>query len=166
MNPRTVSAFGAVIFSGLFAGFLLTVLVIELTLRGHDSAVYTQVRHVELEHLDQLATALLLPAIVAATVFARTVFRRRSGRWTAAVAVVSLLVVLLISLSISVPINTEQLGWSTVTPPVDWSAIRDRWQLAHTVRTAAAALAFALLTMAVPRRGHERIEPKTRMNNR
>jgi hypothetical protein len=48
---------------GLFAGFLATVLVFEASLRGFGAAVYTQVRLIEVQHLDSLATALLLPAI-------------------------------------------------------------------------------------------------------
>jgi hypothetical protein len=62
---QTTSAFGAVLFTGLFAGFLTTVLVFEASLRGFGAAVYTQVRLIELEHLDDLATALLVPAILA-----------------------------------------------------------------------------------------------------
>lgn len=146
------SATAAVLFSGLFAGFLTTVLVLELTVRGSDAHVYTQVRLVELAHLDDLATALLLPALLAAVVLTATVIRRR-GRWLALAAVTLLLATLLISVSISVPINTAQQGWSVLTPPGDWSQVRDRWQLAHAARTITAVLAFVLLTATlVPRR--------------
>jgi hypothetical protein len=62
-----------------------------------------------------------------------------------------LLATLVISVSISVPINTAQLNWSVVAPPDDWSTVRDRWQLAHVVRTTTAVLAFVLLTVAVMR---------------
>src|SRR4051794_25189985 len=70
------SAFAAVLFSGLFAGFLTTVLVFEGSLREFGAAVYTQVRLIELEHLDDLATALLVPAILASAALALTVIRR------------------------------------------------------------------------------------------
>jgi uncharacterized membrane protein len=143
------TAFIAVLFSGLFAGFLTTVLVVEATLRGYGSAVYTQVRLIELAHLDDLATALLLPAIIASVVLAVAVFRRHgSSRWVPLTAVVLLLATLVISVSISVPINTAQASWSVVAPPADWSAVRDRWQLAHVARTTTSVLAFVLLTVA------------------
>jgi uncharacterized membrane protein len=143
------TAFVAVLFSGLFAGFLTTVLVVEATLRGYGSAVYTQVRLIELAHLDDLATALLLPAIIASVVLAVAVFRRHgSSRWVPLTAVVLLLATLVISVSISVPINTAQASWSVVAPPFDWSAVRDRWQLAHVARTTTSVLAFVLLTVA------------------
>ena len=143
------TAFVAVVFSGLFAGFLTTVLVVEATLRGYGSAVYTQVRLIELAHLDDLATALLLPAILTSVVLAVAAFRRHgSSRWLSLTAVVLLLATLVISVSISVPINTAQASWSVVAPPADWSAVRDRWQLAHVARTTTSVLAFVLLTAA------------------
>jgi len=143
------TAFVAVLFSGLFAGFLTTVLVVEATLRGYGSAVYTQVRLIELAHLDDLATALLLPAILTSVALAVAAFRRHgSSRWLPLTAVVLLLATLVISVSISVPINTAQASWSVVAPPADWSAVRDRWQLAHVARTTTSVLAFVLLTVA------------------
>ncbi|HEV7422390.1 MAG TPA: hypothetical protein VGO30_21490, partial [Mycobacterium sp.] len=60
-----------------------------------------------------------------------------------------LLATLVISVSISVPINTDQRAWSVFAPPGDWSSVRDRWQLAHVARTTTSALAFVLLTAAV-----------------
>ena len=53
----------SLLFSGLFAGFLLCVLVLENSLRGFDASVYTQVRLVELDRLDTLASVTLIPAI-------------------------------------------------------------------------------------------------------
>jgi uncharacterized membrane protein len=144
------SGFAAVLLSGLFTGFLATVLVLEGTLRNFGAAVYTQVRLVELEHLDDLATALLMPAILTAALLTFAMLRRRDGgRWLALTAVLLLVATVVISASISVPINTAQAGWSVSSPPANWSDVRDRWQLAHVVRTSTAALAFALLIAAV-----------------
>jgi uncharacterized membrane protein len=149
---QTTSPFAAVLFSGLFAGFLTTVLIFEASLRSRGASVYTQVRLIELEHLDDLATALLPPAILATAVLTLAVIRRRgSGRWLTLTALLLLLTTLAISVSISVPINTDQLSWSVLTPPRDWSTVRDRWQLAHAARTTTAVVAFVLLTAAVVR---------------
>jgi hypothetical protein len=60
----TIARFVSLLFGGIFAGFLVTVLVIESTLRSFDAAVYTQVRLVELAHLDDLATAALIPTLI------------------------------------------------------------------------------------------------------
>ena len=146
------TAFVAVLFSGLFAGFLTTVLVVEATLRGYGSAVYTQVRLIELQHLDDLATSLLAPAILASVMLALAVFRERgTARWLPLTAVILLLATLVISVSINVPINMAQLDWSVTAPPADWSAVRDRWQLAHVARFTTSVLAFVLLTAAAMR---------------
>src|SRR5882757_5134032 len=130
---QTMSAFTAVLFSGLFAGFLTTVLVFETSLRDFGAAVYTQVRLIELQHLDDLATVLLLPGILAAAALALA-------------GLLLLMATLAISVSINLPINTAQESWSVLAPPVDWSHVRDRWQLAHAARTTTAGLAFVLLT--------------------
>ena len=140
-------AYGAVVFSGLFAGFLVTVLVVECSMRSESAAVYTQVRLIELKHLDDLATVLLIPALLAVAVLAVVSVRRRTPRrWVVVVALLLLLTTLVISVSVSVPINTMQQGWSVASPPADWSGVRDRWQLAHAARTATAVLAFLILT--------------------
>jgi uncharacterized membrane protein len=160
----TPTAFVAVLFSGLFAGFLTTVLVFEASLRSYGATVYTQVRLIELAHLDDLATGLLVPAMLGSAALTLAVIRRHDGgRWLALTAVLLLLVTMVISVSISVPINTAQLSWSVVAPPADWSAVRDRWQLAHVVRTTTAVLAFVLLIVTVMRLRWSRnsVEPST-----
>jgi uncharacterized membrane protein len=159
---QTASTSAAVLFSGLFAGFLTTVMVLEAGLRGSGAPVYTQVRLIELKHLDDLATALLPAAILASAALTLTIIRRPgSGRWLALTAIALLLTTLAISVSVSVPINTAQQGWSVLAPPPDWSHVRDRWQLAHAARTVAGVVAFALLTaVAAPwRRSQNAVEP-------
>ncbi len=49
------------------------------------------------------------------------------------------------SLAVNLPINADQADWAVQNPPADWAAIRDRWQVAHLVRTIAALSAFAAL---------------------
>ncbi|RKE18566.1 anthrone oxygenase family protein [Streptomyces sp. TLI_171] len=150
---RAVAAlrFAGLMLTGLFAGFLVTVLVLELSLRQFDASVYTQVRQVELRRLDDLASATLLPALVATVALAVTAFRAgargRAFRFPAA-ALVLLLLVLVTTVVVNLPVNADQLHWSVQAPPADWAAARDRWQLAHAVRTAAAVLAFGLLGAA------------------
>jgi Domain of unknown function (DUF1772) len=148
-----VSAFAAMLFTGLFAGFLVTVMVLEASLREFGAAVYTQVRLIELQHLDNLATALLPPAIVAVVALSVASIRvRGTQRWFVLGALLLLLAALLISVEISLPINTAQQHWSVLAPPADWASVRDRWQLAHAARTTTTLLAFLLLIAAALRR--------------
>ncbi|MET7451667.1 anthrone oxygenase family protein [Streptomyces sp. NPDC005574] len=156
---RTVTAlrFGGLVLTGLFAGFLVTVLVFELSLRSFDGSVYTQVRQVELDRLDVLATALLLPAVPATAIQTATdVKARGSAFWLTAAALVLLLSVLVTTLVFNLPINADQSAWNVQTPPADWASVRDRWQTAHAVRTVAAVLAFAFLSAAAMSPAHTR----------
>jgi uncharacterized membrane protein len=140
--------FGALVFGGLFSGLLLAVLILELALRGVDASVYTQVRHVELSGLDVLASATLLPALIA-TAF--LVIANRTGGRTfrlSLTALVLLVTAFAISLVVNVPINTDQLTWAVEAPPVDWAMVRDRWQLSHVARTVATVVALGCLCAA------------------
>jgi uncharacterized membrane protein len=141
--------FVSLLFGGLFAGFLLTVLVLESTLRSLDAPAYTQVRQVELDRLDGLASTTLIPTLIAAAILvAVTVRTRRRAFWLTLTALVLLVVVFATSLLVNVPINTDQLTWNVQAPPADWTSVRDRWQIAHAARTVAALLAFGCLSVA------------------
>ena len=140
--PQAVRG-ASLLFSGLFAGFLVCVLVLENSLRSYGSSVYTQVRLVELDSLDKLAAVTLIPAIVTTVVLA--IWARGNDRRLALVAVALLVVVFATTLAINLPINSDQTSWVVQHPPADWADVRDRWQVAHAIRTVAALLAFGLL---------------------
>ncbi|MFF3850281.1 anthrone oxygenase family protein [Streptomyces sp. NPDC002328] len=139
--------FVSLVCAGLFAGFLTSVLVLELSLRGFDSTVYTQVRLVELDSLDKLAVATLLPALIATAVLVYQTYRTNT-RWPTVAALALLVLVLGLTLTVNLPINSDQLRWNAQSPPSDWTNVRDRWQIAHAVRTVAAVLAFTALALA------------------
>ncbi|MFI5897025.1 anthrone oxygenase family protein [Actinoplanes sp. NPDC051513] len=136
-------------FTGLFAGFLLGVLVLEMSLRDYGAAVYTQVRQVELDSLDTLASATLIPALICTVILAVLTFRARGNdRWLVLAALAMLALVFVTSLAVNLPINGDQTDWSVQSPPSDWASVRDRWQIAHAIRAVAALLAFCSLTAA------------------
>jgi anthrone oxygenase-like protein len=141
----------SLVLVGVFAGFLVAVLVLEYSLRSFDASVYVQVRQVELVGLDVLATATLLPAL-AATAYLVAVERRPGVIWRLTPAALVLLALIFgTSLLINVPINAEQVSWNPGAPPTDWATVRDRWQLAHLARTVAGLLAFGCLSAAALR---------------
>lgn len=150
---QTISRFASLLFAGLFAGFLVCVLVLEVSLRRFDGSVYTQLQQVALIGLPILASVLLLPAL-AATGFQVIVGVRSRERtfWLTAVALALLLVALVTTLVVNVPINLAEGGWSVQAPPADWVGLRDRWQVGHAIRTGAALLAFGALGIAAYRR--------------
>jgi hypothetical protein len=133
----------SLLFSGVFAGFLACVLVLENSLRNFDASVYTQTRLVELDSLDKLASVTLIPAMITTVLLA--IRARGNDRRVVLVAIALLVVVFATTFAINLPINSDQTGWSVRNPPSDWASVRDRWQIAHTIRTVAAVLAFGLL---------------------
>jgi uncharacterized membrane protein len=145
----------SLLFSGVFAGFLVAVLVLENSLRVFDGSDYTQVRQAELDSLDRLAAATLIPATIATAIVVFLGFRALSRtRWLALAALALMAVIFVVTLTVNVPINSDQLDWSTHAPPADWADVRDTWQIAHAIRTVAAVVAFGLLaTAAVSRPG-------------
>jgi uncharacterized membrane protein len=148
------------LFTGLFAGFLLGVLVLENSLRGYDGSVYTQVRLVELDSLDKLPSATLIPALVCTLVLAVLAIRAKGNdRWLVVGAFALLALVLVTSLIVNLPINGDQADWSVQSPLSDWASVRDRWQVAHVVRTVSAVLAFGALIVAAVNRFAQRSAP-------
>ncbi|MFI0448556.1 anthrone oxygenase family protein [Actinomadura sp. 6N118] len=149
--------FVSVLFGGVFAGFLVAVLVLELSLRSYDGRVYAQVRQVELDSLDRLAGATLLPALIATALLAVAAFRtREGGRWPVLSALALLVLVFVLTMVVNYPINNDQADWNVQAPPAGWADDRDRWQIAHAVRTVAAVCAFGCLILA--RRSDTRVD--------
>ncbi|QNE17916.1 DUF1772 domain-containing protein [Kribbella qitaiheensis] len=139
----------SLLFTGLFSGFLLAVLVLEKSLRAYDGSVYTQVRKVELDSLDRLASVTLIPALVSTLILAVLTFRARGNdRWFLIAGIALLVVVFAVSLAVNLPINADQADWSVQSPPSDWATVRNHWQLAHVIRTVSAIGAFGSLLAA------------------
>ncbi|MGW7387106.1 anthrone oxygenase family protein [Streptomyces sp. NPDC054794] len=152
--------FVGLVCTGLFTGFLVAVLVFELSLRRFDASVYTQVRQVELLRLDDLASATLLPALLLTAVLAVTAVKARDRVfWLTLAAFALLLSVLVTTVVFNLPINSHQMHWNVQAPPTDWACVRDRWQIAHAVRTAAAVVAFGLLSAAAMSTSRTRHRP-------
>jgi hypothetical protein len=152
MSERTILKLlrgASLLFTGLFSGFLLGVIVLETSLRGYDATVYTQVRQVELDSLDTLASVTLIPALICTAILGVLTIRARgTDRWLVLAAFALLMLVFVTSLTVNLPINGDQADWLVQAPPSDWASVRDRWQLAHAIRTVAAVLAFCSLTAA------------------
>ena len=137
---RFLSAFAG----GTYAGFLLGVLVLEWSLRGFGPAVYTQVQQVKHLHLNVLA-GVLLTALLATDLLLVALDWRIEPRNLPldALGLACAAGALAVTLLVNVPVNAAQMTWTVAAPPPDWAAVRDRWQVAHALRTALASLGFA-----------------------
>ena len=91
---------------------------------------------------------LLIPAaLVSALVLNVLLFRDQHIRATlfAGAALLLMLVALVITLVVNVPIDRQIQSWTTATLPIDWRAIRDRWEFYHGLRTVVSVAALACL---------------------
>lgn len=145
----SVARWTGLLFGGVFTGFLVCVLVLENSLRDYDGKIYAQVRQVELDSLDTLASATLIPTIIATAILVFAALKTK-GRdlWLPLTALALLLLVLVLTLIVNLPINADQTDWNVTAPPSDWADVRDTWQTSHAVRTVAAILAFGLLAFS------------------
>ncbi len=102
--------------------------------------------------------SVLMPAaLVCALVLCVVLFRGRESHATifASAALVLMANALLITLAVNVPIDRQIQSWTTATLPSDWSAIRDRWEFFHGLRTLMSFLALVSLfasTLSTTRR--------------
>ena len=96
--------------------------------------------------------SVLLPAALASSVVVLILLFRRNRIAAFYLAMVGLLLMvaaLTITLAVNVPIDVLINQWTVNTLPGDWTAIRDRWQFFHTIRTFASvgALGFAIASV-------------------
>lgn len=143
---RHVSLLGA----GLLTGGALTALVLELSLRQLDGPAYVQVRQAEHGYFPWFIGAMFGPTLIAIALLIILARKARSPilRPTTA-ALILLVLALAVSFAINVPINLAQIRWNAQAPPADWASIRDRWQIAHAVRTLFCVAALGCLAAAV-----------------
>ncbi len=66
-----------------------------------------------------------------------------------ATSFILMLVTLLITVLVEVPIDNEVKTWTAGTLPDNWTVIRARWSMFHTIRTFTAILSFIALSVGV-----------------
>lgn len=80
--------------------------------------------------------------------------RQRARLMLALVGALSLVAMGLLTRFALFPLNSQIMAWSAQTPPADWRAIRDQWNLAHGLRTMCGLVGFSTLLLGalVPER--------------
>jgi uncharacterized membrane protein len=106
---------------------------------------FLDIGHTMIGNLGRPMSVLMPAAILANIVVAVMLFRRKQkGPLAFAfVALLLMLVALAATLAVNVPIDRQIQGWTVATVPVDWQAIRDRWETYHVLRTFASLVGFA-----------------------
>jgi hypothetical protein len=89
---------------------------------------------------------------VATTVTGALLIRRdRERRWQVGAAALLQVVALASFLTVVYPVNLRLPVGSAGTVPADWTTLRDRWELGHTVGFALFTTSFVLLVLAATR---------------
>ena len=142
---------------GMCAGGALTVVLVELALRRLGGPAYTQVRQAEHAYFPWFHGVIFAPTFIAVVML--VILARKAGSPAlrpAAAALILLVLALVVTFAVNAPINIDQLNWNPQAPPADWASIRDRWQIAHAVRTVFCVIALGCLGVAVIDRPFER----------
>jgi hypothetical protein len=92
--------------------------------------------------------SVLMPAAVLSGIVVGVLLFRRGQTVGCVLAVASLgllLTAMAITLAVNVPIDRQIQSWTIGTLPMDWTAIRDRWEFYHGLRTLVSLFALACL---------------------
>lgn len=142
----------ALVLVAVLAGVHLSGIVgLNPALRSLDIGTYVPVKQAVDGAFPRLARPLLLGSLLITTAAALVAVRdhQPAAAVLLVLAVALLVVTLLAVLRGDLPINREMGTWDPVSPPVEWEAIRSRWERFFGVRTAASLLATACATAAV-----------------
>jgi len=103
----------------------------------YDAATFlTDGKHM-IENLAIIMAVLMISAVVIGLVAVVLLVRSGStvAAWMAAVGLLLMIAILVITLAVEVPIDNLIATWTEATLPADLQEIRARWSAFHTVRT-------------------------------
>ncbi|HEU5247648.1 MAG TPA: DUF1772 domain-containing protein [Candidatus Udaeobacter sp.] len=80
---------------------------------------------------------ILMPACIFFMIVSASLFTDKNSAafYLSVTACLLIVIALLITLLIEVPIDNRIRTWTAETVPADWTTLRARWQIFHTVRT-------------------------------
>jgi uncharacterized membrane protein len=115
------------------------------TMTNYDAATFLVDGKHMIENLATIMAVLMISAVVIGLVAVVLLIRSRStvAAWLAAIGLLLMIAVLVITLAVEVPIDNLIASWTEATLPADWQQIRARWSTFHTLRTFVALGAVA-----------------------
>ncbi len=143
-----------------FVSLLSTALALGLTLahvlelpgrRTLGGAEWLEVQHTFYGGFAVVGGVSEIVAILAAATTLFLARRHRGVLLLTSVALGCLVAMVLVFLFGNAPINQQVAGWTPATLPADWTALRDRWETAHTASFGLALTAFVALLVAALR---------------
>ncbi len=139
------------LLTGLLEGLLVGIVFVELAFLDLSASVYTAVqqpKHRVFEPIMPVFNTLVISSGILVLLLMRE--RKTLAFILTLVGVLCTIVVVISTLLVNVPINSEIMNvWSVENPPADWAQVRDRWNFWHTFRTVLAVIAFVCQLVAV-----------------
>ncbi|OCT13030.1 hypothetical protein A8709_21230 [Paenibacillus pectinilyticus] len=135
--------------AGLLAGEEFVVRYgVHVSLAGLDEPSQIRVRQALILKLRILVPAILLPTIVLG-IIVLVLTGSEPGFGFRLAGVLALLILMLVTILGTLPINKGALAWQPDAPPSNWQALINRWGQLDIIRSSAAILAFGFFLIAV-----------------
>jgi hypothetical protein len=148
--------------SGLFAALVLTAWTMGLefahVLEWGPKASYPGPLYVRLQEslyvwYGNIGSVIYVLAVASTVALAAAACRDRAARGPAVAAAAAELVALAVFLAVVLPVNSRFPVHGSGAVPPGWAALRDRWEVGHTIGFVLFTTAFALLLAVVLRPG-------------
>ena len=104
-----------------------------------------------------LPMSIIMPASLVGLIIllSRSWKKRAAYFYCLLVTLLLFVVVLIITVAIEVPMDNKIKTWEVSTIPAEWTAIRDRWEYYHTMRTFVSLGAMAFFITAIMNRDNK-----------
>ena len=149
--PLKLARFLNLLLTGLLAGLLVGIVFVEVSFLDLSAFVYTAVeqpKHRVFEPIMPVFNTLVIGSGVLVLLLMRE--RKTLSFILTLVGVICTIVMVISTLLVNVPINSEIMNvWSAENPPADWAQVRDQWNFWHSFRTVLAVVAFVCQLGAV-----------------
>jgi uncharacterized membrane protein len=145
MKVKTVQLSTIMLFALVMGVFWGTWFSLSRSMAELPAQTFLDVGHKMIRNLGA-PMSILMPLSLASAVFLLILLPKRSKAFALAVAGFLLMILaLVVTLAIEVPIDKKIELWKVTILPAGWTAIRDRWEFYHTVRTFVSIAAVALV---------------------
>lgn len=147
----------SVLFTGLLTALdVVYLLPVNRSYKALSGAEYAQAHRSVVRVAGPIAPLLAAPLLVTDAVLLLKMRRSEDKAfvWTA-LSLALTLANAAITFAVNVPINRRFMDAPENSAPEDWPRLRDRWAVAHNIRTAAQVLGFATLLAGLTRRQPE-----------
>jgi uncharacterized membrane protein len=147
MRKIVALEWATIVVTSLVMGVLWgTWFALSRTIEKASPEVFLGIGHMSINNLGAPMRILMPATIISIVALLYISIRQKfTHTWLVGVALACMLGVILVTLTVSVPIDNHIKVWTVSSLPRDWASQRDRWEMAHTIRTFLSVGAVAAL---------------------